>query len=86
MKNIKNKRESEHGSRYFHQADVVRQFATEYYESCFDDEQGLPFDPDEQNKQRIDAASKLFEWVKDIYEEALGCDVNVQIIGLDDLD
>ena len=75
----KDKRESEHGSRYFHQADVTRELAVEYYESCFDDD-GFPFDPDDVDGfRRAAAADKLFSWVLDIYEEALGQSVTVNI-------
>ena len=74
----KNKRESEHGSRYFHQADVARQLAVDYYESCFSDD-GLPLDPDEDSVDRAAAADKLFDWVLDIYEEALGRTITVNI-------
>jgi len=64
--------------RYFVQGNFMSDLISEYYESCFDDS-GNPLNPDEPSSARAAAADKLFDFVKDIYSEALQCTVEVEI-------
>lgn len=71
--------ENELGSRYFWQADVTSELSTKYYEACFTKD-GVALDPDEPNIERASAADRLFFHVKDLYEETLGCEIQIKII------
>ena len=67
------------GHRYWSQADLINHLTTAYYESCFDD-LGDPLNPNESNTRRRSAADNLLWAVKDLFEEAMGVEVKIELI------
>lgn len=71
------------GDYYWYQSNTINNLTTKYYESCFD-AYGSPISPDEPSIERASASDNLFSFIKDIYEESLGCNVEITIIPIDE--